>query len=75
MPGQLTKKSRIECGGMNIHSAWRYTRIEHLAGGAAYSIRQAWADARENDGREGANVRTQRADNEGAKWATAYGRV
>ena len=30
-----------------------YTRIEHLAGGAAFSIRQAWADTRENDGREG----------------------
>ena len=30
-----------------------YTRIEPGAGGAAFSIRQAWADTRENDGREG----------------------
>ena len=47
IPTQWTKKSSAE------YRREQNTRIETLAGGAAFSIRQDLTDAKENDGREG----------------------
>ena len=44
---------RIESTGNGHTCRMGYVRIEAEAGGAAFSIRQAWTDTRENAGREG----------------------
>ena len=51
----------ITTGGKQpLHSAWRYTRLEPEAGGAADSVRTRiqLREMNEDDGREGRIVRT-----------------